>query len=108
MHPQETDESPGYFKGWAIPGPRAALSHEEGRAALGEGETLDALSGHFRIYQLKKGHRFSTDDICVAWYASAWAPGARTVLDLGSGLGTVAMVTAWRLPGARFTTIEAQ
>src|SRR5262249_16210143 len=33
---------------------------------------------------------------------------ARSVLDLGSGIGTVGMIAAWRLPGARFVTIEAQ
>jgi tRNA1(Val) A37 N6-methylase TrmN6 len=30
------------------------------------------------------------------------------VLDLGSGIGSVGMVAAWRLPGARFVTVEAQ
>ena len=30
------------------------------------------------------------------------------MLDLGSGLGTVGMIAAWRLPGARFVTVEAQ
>jgi tRNA1(Val) A37 N6-methylase TrmN6 len=35
-------------------------------------------------------------------------PTARTVLDLGSGLGTVGMIAAWRLPGAKFVTVEAQ
>jgi tRNA1Val (adenine37-N6)-methyltransferase len=29
-------------------------------------------------------------------------------LDLGSGIGSVAMLAAWRLPAARFVTIEAQ
>jgi tRNA1(Val) A37 N6-methylase TrmN6 len=71
-------------------------------------ETLDALSGHFRIYQLRRGHRFSTDDVLTAWYGTAWAPAARAVLDLGSGLGSVGMIAAWRLPGARFVTVEAQ
>jgi tRNA1(Val) A37 N6-methylase TrmN6 len=71
-------------------------------------ESLDALSGHFRIYQLRKGHRFSTDDVLTAWYGTTWAPSARTALDLGSGIGSVGMIAAWRLPGARFVTIEAQ
>ena len=71
-------------------------------------ETLDALSGHFRIFQFRQGHRFSTDDVLTAWYGTAWAPSASRVLDLGSGLGSVAMIAAWRLPGARFVTIEAQ
>jgi len=30
------------------------------------------------------------------------------VLDLGSGIGTVGMIAAWRLPRARFVTVEAQ
>jgi tRNA1(Val) A37 N6-methylase TrmN6 len=30
------------------------------------------------------------------------------VLDLGSGIGSVGMIAAWRLRGARFVTVEAQ
>lgn len=97
-----------HFKGWAKPGPippgLAALGNE-GVAAT---ETLDAISGHFRLFQLRDGHRFSTDDILTAWYGTSWCPTSRTALDLGSGIGTVGMIAAWRLPGARFVTIEAQ
>jgi tRNA1(Val) A37 N6-methylase TrmN6 len=71
-------------------------------------ETLDAISGHFRLFQLRDGHRFSTDDILTAWYGTSWCPTAQTALDLGSGIGTVGMICAWRLPGARFVTVEAQ
>jgi tRNA1(Val) A37 N6-methylase TrmN6 len=71
-------------------------------------ETLDAISGHFRIFQLRRGHRFSTDDVLTAWYGTTWVPSASTVLDLGSGIGSVGMIAAWRLPGARFVTVEAQ
>src|SRR5205085_303301 len=71
-------------------------------------ETLDAISGHFRLFQLRDGHRFSTDDILTAWYGTMWCPVARSVLDLGSGIGTVGMITAWRLHGARIVTVEAQ
>jgi tRNA1Val (adenine37-N6)-methyltransferase len=71
-------------------------------------ETLDAISGHFRIFQLRDGHRFSTDDILTAWYGTTWCPVAHTALDLGSGIGTVGMICAWRLPGAKFVTVEAQ
>ena len=67
-----------------------------------------AISGHFRLFQLRDGHRFSTDDILTAWYGTTWCPTARTVLDLGSGIGTVGMISAWRLPGAKFVTVEAQ
>jgi tRNA1Val (adenine37-N6)-methyltransferase len=97
-----------HFKGWAKPGPvppGLAAVGDEGVAAT---ETLDAISGHFRLFQLRDGHRFSTDDILTAWYGTTWCPTARTVLDLGSGIGTVGMICAWRLPGAKFVTVEAQ
>ena len=95
------------FKGWTIPGPIPPGAMGCG-PALEPGETLDCISGHFRLFQLEKGHRFSTDDVLTAWYGTQWAGCARQVLDLGSGLGTVGMVAAWRLPGARFVTVEAQ
>jgi len=95
------------FKGWAKPGPvpPGAVS---GLPPVESGETLDAISGHFRLFQLENGHRFSTDDVLTAWYGTSWCPSARTVLDLGSGLGAVGMIAAWRLAGARFVTVEAQ
>ncbi len=95
-----------FFKGWAKPGPvpPGARSMPDVPAD----ETLDAISGHFRIFQLRKGHRFSTDDVLTAWYGTSWAPSAGSVLDLGSGIGSVGMIAAWRLAGARFVTVEAQ
>jgi tRNA1(Val) A37 N6-methylase TrmN6 len=57
---------------------------------------------------LRKGHRFSTDDVLTAWYGTSWVPTAQSVLDVGSGIGSVGMIAAWRLPGARFVAIEAQ
>jgi tRNA1(Val) A37 N6-methylase TrmN6 len=116
-----------HFKGWAKPGTippglgvrvsdpaqrRAGPNHagpEAGAPLTVEPhETLDAISGHFRLFQLREGHRFSTDDILTAWYGTSWCPTARAALDLGSGIGTVGMICAWRLPGARFVTVEAQ
>lgn len=101
-----------HFRDWAIPGPTIhhpdPLDDQPPRDLLEPGETLDALSGHYRIFQLAKGHRFSTDDLLTAWYGTSWAPSVRTALDLGSGIGAVAIVAAWRLTGARFVTIEAQ
>lgn len=96
-----------HFREWTIPGPVPPGAFS-GQPALEPGESLDALSGHFRIFQLQDGHRFSTDDILTAWYGTSWAPTVRNVLDLGSGIGTVAMIATWRAPGARFVTIEAQ
>lgn len=91
------------FKGWTIPGPEVP-----GGVEIGPGETLDALSGHFRLFQLKEGHRFSTDDLLVAGYAASFAPQSARILDLGSGIGTVASVLAWKFPSARLVTVEAQ
>jgi tRNA1(Val) A37 N6-methylase TrmN6 len=95
-----------HFKGWAKPGPVPP-----GASSLPDvpsDETLDAISGHFRIFQLRDGHRFSTDDVLTAWYGTSWAPSAARVLDLGSGIGSVGMIAAWRLPGASVVTVEAQ
>lgn len=95
-----------HFRGWAKPGPMPPGG--DPAPDVPPGESLDAISGHFRLFQLRAGHRFSTDDVLTAWYGSSWAPTASRVLDLGSGIGSVGMVAAWRLPGARFVTIEAQ
>ncbi|MGI8966462.1 MAG: tRNA1(Val) (adenine(37)-N6)-methyltransferase, partial [Limisphaerales bacterium] len=115
-----------HFKEWAKPGPIPpglgspnSVFGGDGKKRLAEmglglpltiepEETLDAISGHFRLFQLTDGHRFSTDDILTAWYGTSWCPSARTALDLGSGLGTVGMICAWRLVGTSFVTIEAQ
>lgn len=95
-----------HFKGWAKPGPiPPGLASG---VVVEPNETLDAISGHFRLFQLRDGHRFSTDDILTAWYGTSWCATARMALDLGSGIGTVGMICAWRLPGARFVTVEAQ
>lgn len=95
-----------HFKGWAKPGP--VPPDAEAIPEVPADESLDALSGHYRIYQLRGGHRFSTDDVLTAWYGTTWASSVRRVLDLGSGIGSVGMIAAWRLQGARFVTIEAQ
>lgn len=96
-----------FFKGWAKPGPLAPGASGNS-IAIGPDETLDAISGDFRLFQLAKGHRFSTDDVLTAFYGTAWCPSARAVLDLGGGIGSVGMIAAWRLHGARFVSVEAQ
>jgi tRNA1Val (adenine37-N6)-methyltransferase len=95
-----------HFKGWAKPG--IVPPGLNAGVTIEPHETLDAISGHFRLFQLRDGHRFSTDDILTAWHGTTWCPTARTTLDLGSGIGTVGMICAWRLPGAKFVTVEAQ
>lgn len=92
-----------YYRGWRKPG-----IEPPGAVELAEGESLDAVSGHYRLFQLRDGHRFSTDDVLTAFYGTSWCPSARTILDLGSGIGSVATIAAWRCPGARLVTVEAQ
>jgi tRNA1Val (adenine37-N6)-methyltransferase len=101
------EKTPLSFRGWTKPGPIPPGARGEGPEPE-DGESLDAISGHFRLFQLKDGHRFSTDDVLTAWYGSSWCPTAGSALDLGSGIGSVGMIAAWRLPGARFVTVEAQ
>jgi tRNA1(Val) A37 N6-methylase TrmN6 len=102
------------FRGWTRPGPlppgaSGDVVDEEGRVVVVEpGETLDWLSGHYRIFQYEKGHRFSVDDVLCAWFATSHAARVDRALDLGSGIGSVAMSVAWRLPGCTMATIEAQ
>lgn len=96
-----------HFKGWAKPGAIPPGARGEGPEIAAD-ETLDSISGHFRLFQLAEGHRFSTDDVLTAWYGTTWCPSASHVLELGSGLGTVGMIAAWRLTGTRFVTVEAQ
>ncbi len=91
------------FKGWMRPGPTPP-----GGLAPEEDESLDGLVGHWKIFQYKKGHRFSVDDILGAWYGTLWCPRADRIADLGSGIGTLALVAAWRCPGAQVRTVEAQ
>lgn len=91
------------YRGWTRPGPVPP-----GGVDVEAGETLDWLCGHWKIFQYEKGHRYSTDDVLCAWYASTWAPRVDRYCDLGSGIGSVANIVAWRLPGARVVTLEAQ
>lgn len=92
-----------HYRGWLRPGPLPP-----GGVEPEAGETLNYISGHYSIFQYSKGHRFSTDDVLTAWYATQWAPRVSLAADLGSGIGSVALVVAWRLPGARMVTVEAQ
>ncbi len=101
-HRSASDDAPAY-KGWMRPGPTPP-----GGVELEPGETLDGLCGRWRIFQLKKGHRFSVDDLVTAWYGTTWCPRAGRIADLGSGIGSVALMAAWRCPGAEVHTVEAQ
>jgi tRNA1Val (adenine37-N6)-methyltransferase len=70
--------------------------------------TDDALTGTFRILQRRAGHRYSLDDTVTAWEAARERPAARDCLDLGTGIGSVLLMLAYKLPQARFAAVEAQ
>ena len=66
-------------------------------------ESLDQLTRDWWVYQLKRGHRFSTDDVVTAWTAGMARPDARALIDIGAGIGSVGLMThtSWdRRPGA--------
>lgn len=86
---------------------RAELESE-----FGEPITVDGLTATFHIFQRRKGHRHSTDDLLTAWYALEQSAPTETLLsplDLGTGIGTVGLLVLSALPAdARLTCIEAQ
>ncbi len=76
---------------------------------VGAEVTLDGLTKDYRIFQKRRGHRHSTDDLLTAWYAVTHAPTSpRAMLDLGAGIGSVGLAVAWRFAEARLTAIEVQ
>lgn len=70
--------------------------------------TDDAIAGSWRIWQRERGHRYSLDDVATAWEAASAVPGARRVVDLGCGIGSVTLMLAYKLTHARLDAIEAQ
>ncbi len=78
---------------------------------LPEAESLDALCGHWRIFQLKKGHRYSTDDLLGAWFTCDLLEKRiekLNFLEMGCGTGSIGMMVAWRFPAAHWTGVELQ
>jgi tRNA1Val (adenine37-N6)-methyltransferase len=77
------------------------------RADLGPDETLDRLAGDWWVFQLRRGHRYSTDDVLVSWTAARADPDAGRLLDLGAGIGSIGLMTLRLLgPEARLTSVE--
>lgn len=80
-------------------------------AELGEPITVDGLTRTWSIFQRKKGHRHSTDDLLTGFYALEACAGREIprALDLGTGIGTVGLLVLSGLPPeSRLTCIEAQ
>ena len=72
------------------------------------GEQSIALTRDFRLLQKRRGHRYSVDDMLVAHLACAGAgqPAPRRVLDLGCGLGSVLLISAWAMVEAELVGLE--
>jgi tRNA1Val (adenine37-N6)-methyltransferase len=66
------------------------------------------LTAGIAVFQRKKGHRFSSDDVVTAWAAMQHCPTPRRVLDLGCGLGSVLLHVAWSAPPSTLVGVEAQ
>jgi len=73
----------------------------------GEAETLDEiLDGRLRIFQKKKGYRFSLDALLLAHFVVL--KDGEDLLDLGTGSGIIALILARRHSPGRVLGIEFQ
>ena len=97
-------------EGWQAPGPLPAGNQDRDELWPAAGEDLCFLSGEWRIFQRLKGHRWSLDDLVTAWCAleTVRDVDVTRAMDLGCGIGSVLMMTAWRLPTTPCVGIEAQ
>src|SRR5687768_16487486 len=87
----------------------ARVRFDPGPPVARAGESLDRLTPGWKIFQLERGHRFSTDDLVTAWRATLAVPAASRILDLGCGIGAVGLSALWRLaPEATMIGLEAQ
>lgn len=97
---------------WTPPGPVPPGPNGDPDLVPREDESLDAFAGHWRIFQLRQGHRYSTDDLLAAWYAVSTCRKLgitpQRALDLGCGIGSVGLFVAWSFPELRLTGVEAQ
>ena len=99
------------FRGYEHTGPTTPGNVADEEFQPQQGETLCSLSGHYMIYQYTRGHRFTTDDVCTAYFAytetklptmdrddhpSIIAGKVRSHLDLGCGLGSVLLMLKWK------------
>ena len=96
--------------GWVAPGPAPAGAQGRPELEPESDEDLCFLTGDWRLFQKQRGHRWSLDDLVTAWIATRRidADRALRVLDLGTGLGSVLLMMAWKLPQAELVGIEAQ
>jgi tRNA1(Val) A37 N6-methylase TrmN6 len=63
----------------------------------------EILGGRLRLRQMRLGHRVGADAVLLA---AAAGPPARSIVDVGSGVGAVALALLTRWPEARADLIE--
>lgn len=72
-----------------------------------EEETLDEiLNGGIRVFQKKKGYRFSLDSILLAHFVSLKK--RSRFIDIGCGSGIILLILAKRFPGTQSVGLEIQ
>ena len=70
-------------------------------------ETLDALfQGKVKIFQRKKGYRFSIDALLLAHFVKV--RGSEEIVDLGTGNGVIPLILARLHPTVRVVGLELQ
>ncbi len=79
-----------------------------GRDGMEREETFDdLLHGELKIYQYKKGYRYSVDALLLADFALEKIRG-KSVLDMGCGVGVIALILAARGNPSRVVGVEIQ
>ena len=96
--------------GWIAAGPPPRTPEDPGDLWPGPDEDLCWLAGNWRILQRLDGHRTSLDDLVTAHLAASLTatPAPKRWLDLGTGIGSVALFLAWRFPQTRGLGVEVQ
>ncbi|MFJ5370532.1 methyltransferase, partial [Bosea sp. CER48] len=80
------------------------MSEAEAASALGEIVEDRLLDGRLLLRQPRKGHRAGSDAILLA--AALPELGGGTLLDIGSGVGTIGLTAALLQPGLRIALLE--
>ena len=94
--------------GWEVLGPPPGVPGALDELWPGPEEDLCWLAGNWRLLQRTDGHRTSLDDLVTAHLAATLVESPERCLDLGCGIGSVLLFTAWKFPQARLVGVEAQ
>ena len=72
--------------------------------------TDDALTDRVRVWQRRRGHRYSVDDVVTGWIACRARPASsvNAYVDLGCGIGSVLLMVCDRARPNNAVGIEAQ